>query len=213
MAMTILLLLPFVVVFLVIEGIVFEFEHLPMFFRWLKGSRMSFYLRPSNGGLGYQSCNMRGAILHSVIELSRGPFRRRSAIYGKNSKNWKVVVGHWDKNCIEIQEREGISVTVEEALRLVTQYSSLHDILDRIAELERECNTGSIRRSELRAIVRALLEIINADRQKYRSQAVQHIREFLEQVELQATVMCEPNPTEEQVEIWKQLSARIIEGH
>ena len=107
-------------------------------FRWLKGSRVSFYLRASDGGLEYQSCNMRGAISVPVIELSRGPFRRQSALYGRNSENWKIAVGHWNVNSIELQDRKGIPVKT--ALKLVNDFPSLQAMLDRIANLEEELN-------------------------------------------------------------------------
>ena len=79
-------------------------------------------------------------------------------------------------------------------------------ILDRIAELEKNLKVANTRRVELRAMVRALLEVIQGDRQKYRSQAAQHIRVFLEEVEAQATMMNEPNPSIDQIEFWKKVA-------
>ena len=172
------------------------------FWRWLKGSRMSFYLRLSDNGLEYQSLNMRGSIQYPIIELSRGLFRRRSALYGRNSENWKVAVGHWEVNSIKLQDKKGVSVKT--ALELADKYPSLQAMLDRIAELEKELQIANKRRAESRAAFQALRDIINADRQKYRSSAAQHIREFIEQVDVQATMMNEPNPSEEQVEVWKR---------
>ncbi len=136
------------------------------FFRWLKGSRMSFFLLPSSGNLEFCKLNMRGAISHSVIELCRGPFRRRSTLYGLNSENWKVAVGHWDVNSIELQDRKGLPTKT--ALKLVNKYSSLQAMLDRIAELEK---VGT----EPLAILRALDIKMLDDKQRFRSPAVKEI--------------------------------------
>jgi len=199
----------------------------PVFMKWFKGSRTSYFVSRDNSS----GCP-KGTVIHtwwklrtlkerllycngkneegdwSVIEISRGPFRRRSAIYGPAAKNWRIAAIYRimiEVDCIELQG--GLNLPVNKAVQLINTYSSLQVMLDRIAELERELSVANMRRTELRAALKALLEVVDADRQKYRSRAAQHIRQFLEEVDVQATMMNEPNPSKDQIESWKKVAA------
>ena len=197
---------------------------LPVFFHgtatrfrtWLQGSRTSYYIN-STGMVAHTHWRLRTVnqwkiyggvdIDASVIEISSGFWRRRSAIYGPAAKNWKIAGIYRIMMEVDCVELEGLSgVPVETALKIINAYPSLQAMLDRIAELEKNLKVANTRRVELRAMVRALLEVIQGDRQKYRSRAAQHIRVFLEEVEAQATMMNEPNPSIDQIEFWKKVA-------
>ena len=168
---------------------------------WLKGSRMNFFVS-STGDL--VSCSSgSGTSAHPVVEISRGPFRRRNAFYGKNSDNWKVAVGHWYVNSIELQDRRGLPVKT--ALELVKRYPSLQAMLDQIAELEKELASANKRRQEWGAAIKAVLQVIQLDRPRYRSKAAWHIRKCLESIEGSAVFHKEPEPTEEMISRLKNL--------
>jgi hypothetical protein len=173
---------------------------------WLKGSRVSLFLRASDGGLATSFFRMRKAISIPVIELSRGPFRRRSALYGKNSDNWKVAAGHWNVNSVELQDRKGLPVKT--VLRLVDRWSSLQALLDdnervwtdfrnisglneefrkrvakqadRIAELEAQLKNSEVQRVHFMAAVYAIRRTLIGDRVRHRSKFSEALRKFLD---------------------------------
>lgn len=126
-------------------------------FRWLKGSRVSYHFRwnakePGNQKVHATSGKFRTknertevGVCGSVIEVSRGLFHRRSAIYGPVAKNWQIAnvdkvstgTGDW------VHLKDELGLPLEEALQLINTYPSLQAVLDentaqrnRIAELE-----------------------------------------------------------------------------
>lgn len=179
------------------------------FWCWLKGSRRSYYIGLNN--IVVQSSSKRRNLgPYSVIEISRGPFRRRSAIYGSAAKNWKITSSRtWPNgNWFWIKCRK--PVRDENALQLINTYPSFQAMLDDIATtkskltlsqeqceefrkrtikmsdqmIDLETDLANARRAERRwlSALGALLVKINLDRQRFRSQAAQEIREDLEVV-------------------------------
>lgn len=180
---------------LLFVGVIFCFFFWPrivQFYHWLKGSRKSYYFG-ANQRVVDSSENFRESI-RPVIEINRGLFRRRSAIYGSGPRHWQVAdvsVGRDGTNWIELQERRGL--VVGRALELINTYPSLQAMLDRIAELEKAGAEQKMRitkiekeRDEQRFVrrslefgVSALLKKIEADRQRFRSEPSKRIKQCL----------------------------------
>lgn len=192
------------------------------FFDWLKGSRTSYfttYGRLRCDGRAFRTANDRtGYVIDdSVIEINRGPFRRRSAIYGPAAKNWRIAKtskgcnaqGGFGADWVNLIDRS--SLPVERALHLVNRYPSLQAMLGRIAELEQQVGklqdklawTESHRKTWL-ATLEAIRQEIESDRQRYRSQAAQKIRTRVEQV-LEHAKSLDQVPDEDSVDAIKRL--------
>ncbi len=159
------------------------------FFRWLKGSRTSYYLEGPDDARNAKMASMPnrfktiGLYHDSVIEINRGFWRRRSAIYGPAAKNWKIV-GIFrimmDVDCVELQG--GLNLPVNKTLQLINTYSSLRAMLDRIAKQEKRIADLD---KEYKVIVDGIVALrarIIVERQRFRSPAVQKIRECLEMI-------------------------------
>ncbi|MBI2062563.1 MAG: hypothetical protein HYT64_02655 [Candidatus Yanofskybacteria bacterium] len=175
------------------------FPQLRILVKWLKGSRKTYYLG-SRDISPLRSTNTTleeltriadpGVITESMIEISRGPFRRRSAIYGSAAKNWKLVgswLDHEGGGVVELQDTFGI--TLGNVLRLINTYPSLQAMLNendsqkkRIAELEKELSETRESFSNLHADVEAVIKVVKNDKQKYRAPAAQRIQHCLEEI-------------------------------
>ena len=202
----------FALFFIGILFVFFFWHRMIQLWRWLKGSRENYHL--SHGLIEIDSHrldrNDGESWVVPTIEIVRRPSGLFGGIFGTRwypqtwriQKVWSGVAPKSPGDWVSLTDTQGLHVT--DALRLVNTYPSLQAMLDRIAELEKNLKVANTRRVELRAMVRALLEVIQGDRQKYRSQAAQHIRVFLEEVEAQATMMNEPNPSIDQIEFWKK---------
>ena len=111
---------------------------------------------------------------------------------------------------MRLEDTRGLPL--ETALRLINTYSSLQAMLDeierqrkRIAELEQELASANKRRQEWGAGIKAILQIVQLDRPRYRSKAAWHIRQCLESIEGSAVFLKEPEPTEEMISRWRSI--------
>lgn len=174
------------------------------FFRWLKGSRKTYYLGTrdisplrSTDFTPEELARIAdpGVLAEPVIEISRGLFRRRSAVYGK--AQWQIQKD-WHEFGLDPVGADRVSLTdtrgllVETALQLINTYSSLQAMLDRIAELESRPTRLELqnaednlflaneRQQELAAAIIALREQILSDRQRYRGVVPQELRHDLQ---------------------------------
>jgi len=205
------------------------------FFRWLKGSRMSHYLTTTPGyekvytthpGYKLRTEGQRRSFykikLGSIIEISHGFLRRRSAIYGEAAKNWRVTSDRaWPNTLRWVYLKDKRGMRIEDALPLINIYPSLQAMLDRIAELEKELRSTEAslenrnnrvlelekdlahaedKRKQWWATIKAVLCIINEDKPRYRSTPAKHIREYLESVDEVAQDLGEPQPSGSLVE-------------
>ena len=162
------------------------FEPEKRIFRWLKGSRTRYWIDH------YGDFRKTGVSVHSFeeevkritgpsIEISRGPFRRRSAIYGSAAKDWQIArvslgnnaQGGFSADWVDLVDRS--SLPVEHALHLINEYSSLQGLMienrgqrNRIAELEK----ASV---EPLAALRALDSKMLHNKQRFRSPAAKEI--------------------------------------
>ena len=75
------------------------------------------------------------------------------------------------------------NVLAKTAIQIFGSYPSLQAMLDRITELERELESANKRRQEWGAGIKAILQIVQLDRPRYRSKAAWHIRQCLESIE------------------------------
>ena len=170
------------------------------FWRWLKGSRASYYMIEGRNIVESTPYSLRTRpvwpvlpvfkyITGSVVEVNRGPFRRRSAIYGDAAGNWEVVeVNSGSYTRVGLRDLT-MSLPVESALRLINTYPSLQAMLDeierqknQIVELEKQLEFAEKDKKEWTVKLRKLVAKIIKDKQRFRSQAVQEIRESLEGV-------------------------------
>lgn len=151
---------------------------------WLKGSRTSYYFRskpPEQDGRpalratglrlkdeGVRAWHFVGG--GSVIEINRGPFRRRSAIYGQQGF-WKVARSYLGSPLQDEGDRVNMIDTwglpVETALKLVNAKMSLQGLLNRIAELEKRQKSAEAKFQMVYAAVVALRFQILSDKQRY----------------------------------------------
>lgn len=156
--------------------------------RWLKGSRVTYYIYESGFvksttkklrtpadriGINMKPKNQ------GVIEINQGWFRPPSTIYGdfhigpwEITKAWRFGRGD-DCECVNITDTRGLRV--DTASGMINTYPSLQAMLDRIAELEKEHQVlveGAV----------ALRLRILGDKQRFRSPAVQQVREYLEMI-------------------------------
>ncbi len=209
---------------------------------WLKGLRKTYFLSGKSEGeyiketpakfrSSVQRYDSWGYLQKSVIEINRGLFRRRSAIYGNAARFWKITGGTEFSlpGMVVLENKAGLMV--ERALKLINTYQSLGDMLDRIAELEkdlgssqfqceefckrlietqRELETANDRRWEWLAIVEALLEIIESDRQRYKSEPAQHIRECISRAYSSMRSVREPKADPNTVHKWSSAFNEII---
>lgn len=193
-----------------------EFKHIEKFFRWLKGTRKTYFIDYNN--MTHETTDklrgfhdfihlgsITGTTVGSGIEIGRGFLRRRSAIYGLAEKNWQLIKASVNDGCcgvVELRDKQG--VILEDALHLINTYPSLQAMLDRIAELEHQLNESEYINQGTREGISAILSLINEDRQKYRSKAAENIRVWLERLATAYKLKnhAEPKPT--QVEAWKR---------
>jgi len=182
------------------------FGDLKKIWHWLKGSRTTYFLdrrgyfisTPARLRTDKQRdhYNWRGNLMTdywnsgSNIEVSRGSFRRRSAIYGPAAKNWKIAKaslgcnaqGGFGADWVDLVDRS--SLPVERALELINKDdSSLQGLMIenarqryRITELERELALSNENKDEALAVLRALEFKILDGKQRFRSPAAQEIR-------------------------------------
>jgi len=153
------------------------------FFRWLKGSRKNYALREDF----LCECSFGDYCwAENIIKISRLFFWSRGIIYGKAFKNWKIsrVSLGLDTNVRFGSERVSLvdsgNLSTEQALKLINTYSSLQSMLDRISELERDNWLSAKKYNDLNAALIAIYKHILDDKQRFRSQAAQEIRENLE---------------------------------
>ena len=167
------------------------------FFRWLKGFRKIYYRQHHPCyGLQVYSCPNRlraidwSCVDGSVIEINRGPFRRRSAIYGPAADFWRIA-GSWHRertgDWVRLEQvLQGLKVEV--ALQFINTYPSLQAMLDRIDELGRERLDDKAKIQELSAAICALYKQIISDRQRYRGAVALELRHDLETIINEANV-------------------------
>ncbi len=167
--------------------------------RWLKGSRVSYYFESGyHGSLGLFAQNQTAKIREAgqralllvsgfAIEISRGPWRRPSAIYGEGPRFW-TIVQDWQSNGVDWVRLEDMrGLRVKTALQMINRYPSLEALVDRIAELERElANTNyQLKESEgqrqrLRADLEVILRVLAEGRKQHSSRFSEGLRLFLE---------------------------------
>jgi len=153
----------------------------------------------------------------SIIVIRKGWFRRRSAIYGDAAKNWRIngVVKRsgWDSDMVQLQDQFGLPVG--EALQLINRYPSLATMLDEIALLKQE--RDSLRQQsekqleranqnglQLWAAIEALRAALDEDRPRFRSQASEAIRRYLEIAAGHPLDWGGSRPSDEIIENWKR---------
>ena len=197
------------------------------FFRWLKGSRTTYYL--SEGGFVKSSTkklrtpadrvgiDMKPSN-QGVIEISRGWFRPSSAIYGDyHIGPWGIAKASRGCNAQGGSGGDWVdlvdcsSLPVERALHLINKYTSLQALMlensnqrNRIAELEDKLVWTESHRKTWLASLEAIRQEIESDRQQYRSQAAQKIRTRVEQV-LEHAKSSDQVPDEDSVDAIKRL--------
>ncbi len=180
----------------------------PDFRRWLKGHREYYYIG-SNGILAKEQRPLRlgpGEIKwrDDAIVVNHMPFLRRTEVYGKGRDLWSVSIRENPGAEPSIFFQDKIGWPIQEFLAIVGKYPlSLQAKLSRIDELEelsrskdiriadlsktleqmkKTCSSHRCLEADLKAGLWILLDVINRDRQRYRSQAAQRIRVCLEQI-------------------------------
>lgn len=125
-------------------------------------------------------------------------------IHGKNSGRWivsKIKENPMDgSHILFLQDRGGQSI--ETVLKAVNSGLSFPALNDRIAELEKQLSKAEDRRLEWRAAIRAVLRLVDMDRQRYRSQSSERIRLWLEVIEKEAQDRGEPPPHKGKEDSW-----------
>lgn len=160
--------------------------------RWLKGSRTVYWL-DEQGRLLQTSPDKTLLAGESFLRIIERPFcKTRAIIFGKNSARWTIrqvrdnpmVVGDYEL-LLEDRGRQSIQTV----LRVVNTAPSFPVLLDRIAELEKELASVKIQYDLVRdnacswsSGVFAALEVMEADRQRYRSKAAEHVRKCLDKI-------------------------------
>jgi len=213
--------------FLVISAIICLLVFRKRYWRWLKGSRVSYYF--SDGGLVRSStkklrtpADRVGIDMNpsnqGVIEISRGWFRSSSAIYGDYHLGpWGIAKASRSCNAQGGSGGDWVdlvdcsSLPVERALHLINKYTSLQALMlenrnqrNRIAELEDKLVWTKSHRKTWLASLEAIRQEIESDRQQYRSQAAQKIRTRVEQV-LEHAKSLDQVPDEDSVDAIKRL--------
>lgn len=182
---------------------------LSVFWRWLKGSRKVYGL--CDGKL-FEVAPDNSPKDESFLEIVENPFYKRARIFGKNSGRW-VITGirinpFDDVRTFYLQDRGGQSM--ETVLKVVNSGLSFPALVDRITELERDLKNANERRRAWNAAVKAILEIVDDDRPKYRSKSSEHIRLCLEAVNYSTYFMCEPIPSDEAIKDWKNIFEKNV---
>lgn len=191
----------------------FYIGKLTLFLRWLKGSRKTHYLRnpdnPNQSEVLTTEQKLRIGAERIVgfnpgihIEISRGPFRKSSQIYGRG-QFWMITQDWRDSNTDWVRMEDTRGVRVGTALRMVNQYPSLEALIDRIAELERDLDDACNEQEEWFAPIVALHQVILEDKQRYRSPAARRIRAYLEEVISLSDLRLIPRPSDKKVSAWK----------
>lgn len=186
--------------------------------RWFKGSTETYYFVPGNCGWSIpadspvQKSTLFDADklirLHCVkgaaIEINRGPLRRKSQVHASIinrvawliARDWKVGNTDW----VRLEDTRGVPVEV--ALRMINQYTSLQAILDRINELEQQLMASERQRHDKLAGIKAILRLIEADRNRYRSKTSERIRKWLEDLD-RSVDSGESQPSSNRIRDWE----------
>ncbi len=175
---------------------------IPRYGRWLKGARRGFYLKEGQ----ITETDQPYKFLTSVIEIRRFLWWRWGTIHGPARYSWRISkirgsLAFGNNIWLNWQRREDLG----SALRLINSYShplALHDALDRVAELENELKNANNRRLEFRAAIKALINRMESDRQRYRSKPAADIRECLMDVDRWADQIGERQPERVIMETW-----------
>lgn len=190
---------------------------------WLKGSRVTYFI-PNKTVLERSWCSTSlklrnfyqrrvlretAGINTSVVEISLGLFRRGAIYGGPASKSWRIV---GVTKAGKVLLTDNIGVIPEMAVQVINWYGSLQAVFDRVQELEGQLHDANNRRLEWRAAVMAILQVIEADKQKYRSQAAKNIHDCLVELSAQAQFMREPQPTEKKILAWREVFEKTISG-
>ncbi len=196
------------------------------FFIWLKGSQVIYFLdisgcvrSCSSYSLSYVLSSIKSG--DSVIAIRHGFWRRRSAIYGLAVGNWQLARARVlnEDTGVLLEFRDKYGVKLEDGLRLINSHNSLQAMFDRIAEqdknlvnanariaeLEKELKHANERRQEWYSGVKAILEIVNRERQTYRSTAAGRIRNRLEAMTRSTYLYEEPLPPEDKIQRWLRI--------
>jgi len=169
----------------------FFWHRIVQFYRWLKGSRRSYYLddgiiRELEPEKSYQ-----GTISTTIIEITERLFWKRAMIHGKNSGRW--IISKIEKNPMDgshilfLQDRGGQSI--ETVLKAVNSGLSFPVLNDRIAELEREHKVDVAKFQEVSAAIIVLREQILSDKQRYRGTVALELRRDLQAVIDEADIL------------------------
>ncbi len=180
--------------------------------RWLKGSRINYHWK--NGAVEtstHEPDNRSWPYVWSwcypTIEFVRKPFRRLSvSLHGSRwyPPEWRIGRPAGRKHVSDTVSLTS-NVLAKTAIQIFGSYPSLQAMLDRITELERELESANKRRQEWGAGIKAILQIVQLDRPRYRSKAAWHIRQCLESIEGSAVFLKEPEPTEEMISRWRSI--------
>jgi hypothetical protein len=151
----------------------------------------------------------------TIVEVVRRPFRRIQAIvHGDAERNWGIEVREKASGELLVSVRDCKGQTLTQALQ-VMQQSSLQAMWVRITDLQSQvsnlsktldqmketCSEHRAKEADLKAAVGAILDLIDEDKQRYRSQAAQVIRECLETVYEKA--WSDTEPSDVAVAVWR----------
>lgn len=154
-------------------------------FNWLKGSRKVYGLH--DGKLFETSPGHTLLLGESFLEIIARPFYKKARIFGNAACNWYIK--NAPNGLIYLHSR--IPMRPDQALKVIHASLSIHDLYrdqsERIAKLEQEIRklqdkftwSESHGKTWL-ASLEAIRQEIESDRQRYRSQAAQNIREQIE---------------------------------
>lgn len=188
--------------------------------RWLKGSRVSYYLVneeiksvPRRIGAEERIDHLRGI---PVMEIGRKRFKARGTILDFGENHFQILkvhkvntgIGDW------VYLKDQVGLPLEESLHMINLYPSLQAMLDRIAELESRPTQLELQaakdnlflankqRQDWHAGTIAILRLIDGDKQRYRSQAAKSIRENLEYLRQCQWSYDESRPSDEIISMW-----------
>ncbi len=183
------------------------------FFRWVKGYRRTYFIT-TTGEVHNCKFKMRKpggwpcGVLH-VLEISRGLFRRRSALYnyvGNGPGSWDVGRTWTVSDGSDQLYLFGKTLqSAPSALRLIYKYRSVAGLEDQIARLDEELRTERNHAQYIHAGITAILELAHEDRQKYRSQSAQKIREWVDILDARFDALNKPTPRSMEVGQWRAI--------
>ncbi|MBI4120210.1 MAG: hypothetical protein HY454_01970, partial [Parcubacteria group bacterium] len=174
----------------------FFWHRVKQFCRWLKGSRKNYYLADGSVRELELGASYRGAVFTPIIEIRKILWWYQGEVHGTFGR-WQITKvgrhGFGYDVWLGWERREDLG----SALRLMNAYSrplALHEMLNRIAKLEKELEVANNRRQEFRAAIKALINRMELDRQHYRSKAAADVRICLEDIDRWATDIGERQP-------------------